>query len=58
MTPITATHDFVRFAPRFSFSRLREKVPKGDEGALDPASPIATLTRPFGPPSPAGRGEK
>ena len=45
-------------SPGCSFSRLREKVPKGDEGALDPASPIATLTRPFGPPSPAGRGEK
>ncbi|MEZ5461630.1 hypothetical protein [Dokdonella sp.] len=40
MTPITATNDFViKFANahRCSFSRWREKVPKGDEGgALDP----------------------
>ena len=48
-------------SPTSSFSRLREKVPKADEGAFDlaPMSSIKAkhLTRPFGPPSPDGRGE-
>jgi hypothetical protein len=36
---------------------LREKVPKGDEGAFDPAFNIAMSNQRYCPPSPHRRGE-